>query len=329
MKRLRLPSIIILSWLLLIGTAGAQIAVPPQSALLNDALFLVKAAPFIIALAIGVGIAQARAAANGGGDALLGDKVRRHDLSTVIAHWANAIGVILGLASGAIVLRWVEYRPELRWVFAIHNFGAALMLFGIFNHLARHGVSGGFGLIPKTFRVLRDVIGELFEYIGVFGPKGAVFRIPWPKAIRRPVARYVRAMLGYKEDQAGKYLATEQILSYLPWTILMIVIVMTGFIKLAKYLYAIPGSVLLTATALHDLATLAIGVMLIIHLLPLLLIPANWPLLGSMFKTTVPRKYVEERHPLWFKKLKSRPNRPEPVRPTGPEYGAIQPADAD
>lgn len=334
MKRFAVATFILLSWLGLIGTAMAQTGSgegwPPQTALFKDAIFLARLAPFIIALGIMVGIVQARRAIQrGGGDIVQGDRVQRHDLSTVIAHWSNAAGVILALASGAVVLRWVDYRPELRLVFIIHYVGAALMLFGIFNHLSRHGVSGGTGLIPKSFSVLRDLIGELFEYLGVFGPKEAVLRIPWPAGLRQPIARYVKALLGYKGSRTGKYLATEQTLSYPPWAILMAVIVVTGVIKLLKYLYALPGPVVTTATALHDLATIAIGVMLILHLLPLLLVPANWPLLLSMFKTTVPRKYVEERHPAWYAKLKVRESRPEPVRTGGPEYGAMQTADAD
>lgn len=333
MKRWVLPLLIFLSWLALLGTATAQSPAgegwPPQSALFNDALFLAQVAPFFIALGIIFGLVQARMAARNGGDVIMGEKVRRHDLSTVIAHWTNAIGVILALITGALILRWVDFRPELRLVFIIHYVGAALMLFGIFNHLTRHGVSGGTGLIPQSFGVLRDLMAELFAYLGVFGPKEAVLRIPWPKAVRQPIARYIRALLGYKESQTGKYLVTEQLLSYPPWAILMAVIVVTGVIKLLKYMYAIPGAVLVTATALHDLATIAIGVMLIFHLLPLLLVPANWPLLLSMFKTTVPRNYVEERHPVWYKKLSVAQRSPEPVKTPSTEYGTIQPADAD
>jgi cytochrome b subunit of formate dehydrogenase len=119
-------------------------------------------------------------------------------------------------------------------------------------------------------------------------------------------------------------------LSYPPWFILMAVIVVTGIIKLLKYIYTIPGSIVTTATTIHDLATYAIGVMLIFHLLPLLLVPANWPLLLSMFKSTVPRAYVEERHPVWYKRLKvAQRQQPEPARTTGSEYGTIQTADAD
>ena len=327
MKRFVPPLSIGLSWLVLVSTAQAQSVSgdgwPAPSGAWGDALLLAKAAPFIIGLGILVGIAQARTAIlKGGGDAIIGEKVQRHDLSTVIAHWSNAIGVILALSTGAIVLRWVDYRPDLRLVFALHYIGSALILFGVFNHLSRHGVSGGTGLIPKSFGVIRDLIGEMFEYAGLFGPKEAVLRIPWPKAIRQPIAKYVRALLGYKGSRTDKYLSTEQVLSYPVWAILMGVIIVTGVIKLLKYIYAIPGSLLITATTLHDLATIAIGVMLIFHLLPLLIVPANWPLLGSMFKRTVSKEYVEERHPAWYKRLTLASKRQEAVTPSGVETPA-------
>jgi cytochrome b subunit of formate dehydrogenase len=321
-KRLAKLTIILLGWILLIGAAAAQTTGgdgwPPQTALFQDAHLLAVAAPFIIGLAVLVGIGQARAASRGGGDALLGNEVRRHDTATILAHWMNAIGLIGCLVTGAMILRWTDRPLGLREAFMVHYFGAGLMLFGIFNHLSRHGVSGGTGLIPKSLTILRDVTGELIEYTGLFGPKGAVLRLPIPKAIRQPIAGYVQALLGYKPDRHGKYLATEQILSYPPWSIMMILIVSTGLIKLMKYVYPLPGEWISTATTIHDLTALAVGVMLVIHLLPLLLVPANWPLLLSMFRTTVKRSYVEERHPAWYRQLVKRAEAQGAASPPAP-----------
>jgi cytochrome b subunit of formate dehydrogenase len=324
-KRFALALFILLSWLALIGAASAQTiggeGWPEQTALFTDARFLARAAPFLIALGIIVGVVQARAAARGGGDAILGEQVRRHDLGTVLAHWMNAVGVFLCLVTGAMVLRWVGRGLELRLVFVIHYCGAALILFAIFNHLARHGVSGGTGLIPKGFSVIRDAIGELLEYAGLFGPEGAALRFPWPKALRQPIAKYVRALLGYKPYSSAKFLPTEQVLSYAPWALWLSLIVITGSIKVLKYVYALPGSLVATATAVHDIVALIIGVSIVIHVLPLLLVPANWPLLLSMFKTTVPRKYAQDRHPLWYRELQAKASSPTPSA-TGEEAGS-------
>ncbi|MEZ4867329.1 MAG: cytochrome b/b6 domain-containing protein [Caldilineaceae bacterium] len=315
MKRFLPALFILVGWLIFGGVASAQTLAangwPPQTQLFTDAHFLAQAIPFVIALAIVLGILQARAAIRGGGDAILGEKVRRHDVSTVTAHWSNAIGMILCMLTGAVVLRWVDYKPELRLLYLFHYVGAALIIYGVFNHLARHTVSGGTGLIPKSFGVIRDVIGELLEYAGLFGPEGAVFGIPWPKAIRQPIARYTRAILDYRESRTHKYLATEQLLSYPVWGILIAIVVVTGLIKVMRYVYVVPGSLLATATVIHDLTTIAVVIMLVIHLLPLLLVPANWPLLLSMFKTTVSRRYVENRHPAWYKALLAKPRQVE------------------
>jgi cytochrome b subunit of formate dehydrogenase len=307
MKRWMLPLLVAVSWLFLMGAAYYQTpggsGLPPQTALFNDANFTARMVPFIIVLGIVVGIYQARKALRKGGDVILGDSVQRHDSSVIITHWMNAFGLISGLVSGAIVLRWVDRPEQLRPIFFIHYLGAGLVLFAIFNHLTRQGVSGGTGLIPKSLGVIRDMIGELFGYLGVFGPDEAVLRIPWPSAIRKSIARYVKALLGYKQSSTGKYLATEQTLSYPPWAILIGIIVITGLIKTMRYVYPIPNTLVASATVIHDLAAIAIGLMLVIHLLPLLLVPANWPLLLSIFKTTVPLEYVKKRHPAWYREL--------------------------
>jgi cytochrome b subunit of formate dehydrogenase len=89
-----------------------------------------------------------------------------------------------------------------------------------------------------------------------------------------------------------------------------------------KYVYPLPGTLVASATAIHDLAALGVGLMLIIHLLPLLLVPANWPLLLSMFRSTVSRKYVQERHPLWYKKLLAGQGQREKAPEASPEPAA-------
>lgn len=320
MKRFALGLFALLSWLFLIGSGLPQAAVPggwpAQTELFADARLLAQGVPFVIALGVVVGIFQARAAIlKGGGDAVLGDRVRRHDGSTMMAHWLNAIGVLMCLITGAMVLRWTDRALDLRMLFVLHYVGAAFMLYAVFNHLSRHGVAGGTALIPKSLRVISDTIGELFEYAGFFGPEAAVLKLPIPKVIRKPVASYVRAILGYDPKKIGKYLPTEKLLSYTPWVIWIGAMIITGLVKTFKYVYPMPGDWVSTATAVHDIVALIVGISIIIHLLPLSLVPANYPLLLSMFKSTVPLKYVEERHPVWYKQLMARAQSSPPAAP--------------
>ncbi len=332
MRRLVFLGMVGLSWVFLIAAGGPPIPPgpgwPPQTDLYNDALLLARVLPFLAALGIGAGIWEARSTAKREGDAIVGNEVRRHATAVLIIHWMNAFGMILCLVTGAMVLRWSATPVDERLKFTLHYVGAALIVFAVFNHLARQGVTGGIGLLPKRLSVMRDLIGELLDYLGLFGPEGAVLRIPWPRAVREPIARYVKALLGYKPSVHGKYLVTEQLISYPPWAILTGAVVITGVIKLARYIWPLPAELVASATAIHDLATIGIGLMLVIHLLPLLLVPANWPLLLSMFRTTVPLRYVEKRHPLWYQRLMAQ-HTVEPSRSTAVEGDRTVPAEAE
>jgi hypothetical protein len=47
-----------------------------------------------------------------------------------------------------------------------------------------------------------------------------------------------------------------------------------------------------------------------------------------MFKTTVSKKYFEERHPVWYKRLTIAPNRQEVAKTSSPETASPQTVDA-
>ena len=318
-------ALVVGSWMT-IGVVAAQTLAQrnwaPESMLFNDALTFARLAPFIAAIGILVGIWQARNAARAGGDRIVGQSVVRHDRGTTVAHWVNATGSIVSLATGAIILGWVHWPAEIRVIFLLHFVGAALKLYAVPNHLTRHGVAGGFGLIPRSWAALRDTMTEMFEYAGVFGRGRAAFGIPWPKGFRQPIARYLRG-LGLKKPEGGKYLAAEQTLSYPVWGILTVVVVITGLIKTLRYVYPMPSAFIGATTMVHDLAAIGIAVMLVIHLAPLLLVPGNWPLLKSMFTTRVPVQYVKEHHPAWYQQLLRKPVVSEPVAPAAPRTEAL------
>lgn len=306
MKRLaQLGLSLLIGWSVAVSVVGAQSAtqgpLTPESALFQDALLLARAIPFLAALGIVMGILQARATAKRGSP-VVGQEVIRHDRGTTMAHWLNALGFFIGFGTGAVLLKWVAAPIDLRTTFALHYIGSGLIIYAVFNHLSQHIISGGYGLIPKRLSVIRDVVTETLEYAGVFGPERAVFRINWPKAIRQPIARYLRA-LGLKKPAVDKYVANEQLLSYTVWAVLTILIVGTGLIKALRYVYEMPTPFIGTMTMIHDATAIAIGVMIIIHLLPLTLVPANWPMLKSMFTTKVSLKHVQEHHPLWYQRL--------------------------
>jgi cytochrome b subunit of formate dehydrogenase len=279
---------------------------PAQTDLFNDAVMLARVLPFVVLLGIGFGVWQAKTTCRQRKSAPDSPFVIRHDLGTVIAHWTNGIGLMVGMLTGLIVLRWLPRPDELRSVFELHYIGASLAIFGIVSHLAQNAVTGGMGLLPRSFKDLRDGLSEMVEYTGIFGPDRAVFGIKLPKAIRETLAETF-AMFGLKPNsKLGKFLPVEKVFSYTPWMIIIAVLVGTGLIKSFRYLYPIPPTFIAQVSFVHDVFAYASIVMLGLHLAAILLVPRHWPLLGSMLTTRLSRQIVQRWHPAWYKELTAR-----------------------
>lgn len=289
-----------------LAQGGSGGGFPPQTDLFNDAVLLARGLPFVAALGIGFGVWQGKLSMRQPKSAPNSPVVIRHDLSTVISHWANAIGFIGGMITGAIALRWLQRPDEMRAIFAIHYVAASLVVFAVFSHLAQHAVTGGAGLLPRSFKEVREGLGELVEYAGIFGPSGAAFGIRLPKVIRDSLAETFRAFGIAPPKRLGKYLPAEKAFSYVPWAIIVAVIVVTGLVKSFRYLYPIPPTLIAQVTFVHDVFAVAAIVMLVIHLAAVSLAPRNWPLLISMFTMRVSRQHVQQWHPIWFKELSAR-----------------------
>jgi cytochrome b subunit of formate dehydrogenase len=280
----------------------------------------------VAALGIGFGIWQGKTSMRRPKSAPDSPSVTRHDFGTVVAHWLNGIGFIAGMLTGAIILRWLQRPDELRNIFVIHYVGSSLVIFAVASHLAQNAVTGGTGLIPRSFRDIREGLGELVEYTGIFGSRGAAFGLRLPKAIRQPIAEIFASFGIAPPRRMGKFLPAEKVFSYTPWAIIIGVMTLTGLVKVFRYLYPISPSFVAQMTVLHDLFTVVALVMLAIHLSALLLVPRNWPLLVSMFTTRISRKTVELLHPAWFKELQAAeqkpgdlPERPLPTQPQNVE----------
>ncbi len=309
------------------GTAfaqgGAPNGFPPQTNLYNDAVLLARALPLIIALGIGYGIWQAKASMRQPKSTPGSATVIRHDVGAVIAHWTNGIGFIVGMITGMIVLRWLPRPDEMRLIFAIHYVGSSLVVFGVASHLTQNGVTGGMGLLPRSFKDLRDGIGDLLEQAGLYGPSGAVFGINIPKVIRSTLAETASAFGFRQSKRIGKYLPAEKVFSYTPWAIIVTVILVTGLIKSFRYLYPIPPTFIASVSFLHDVFAYASIAMLGIHLIAVLLVPRHWPLLISMFTTRISRKFVQQFHPLWEKDLVAREQaQPSPTQAQPTQIGS-------
>ncbi|HLF78694.1 MAG TPA: cytochrome b/b6 domain-containing protein [Dehalococcoidia bacterium] len=252
--------------------------------------------PFLAGGALALGLLQRRLLK--AQETHTADSLQRHGWTEVITHWLNAVGFILGLATSVFLLKWIDNPLTLYQAYVVHFFGAGMSLAAVSHHVAYQLVGGGFGLIPRSRADLKNALAELVSYTGVYRGVRGVFGVQLPPSARRPFQSVLRRF-DIVPDPAGKYLATEKVISYPVWAVLVGIVVITGVIKAFHYLYALPGWLRQATTFLHDGATIFLLVMLVLHVSALVLVPHNWQLLKSMFTTRVSRRYAQERLPLW------------------------------
>jgi len=223
--------------------------------------------------------------------------LQRHGWTEVLTHWLNATGIILGIITSVFLLKWIDNPLTLYQAYVIHFLGAGFSIVAVSHHVAYQLVGGGNGLLPGR-RDVKNALAESVSYTGVYRGLRGAFGIQLPPSVRRPFQSVLRRF-DIAPYSAGKSLATEKVISYPGWAILVGIVVVTGVIKAFHYLYALPGWLRQAMTFLHDGATIFLIVFLALHVAALVLVPRNWALLKSMFTTRVSRSYAEERLPLW------------------------------
>lgn len=232
-------------------------------------------------------------------------QVERHSPGHRISHWVNAAGFLLAIGSGALLtVSWLPGAFPLTALYTAHYAGAALILLGLGGtavHALTTGASRRHRLLPDR-ETLRDAGLELLAYAGLVGDRGILGfgSLQWPAALRREIERAV----GWQgHPPAGKYLATQRLLSYPLWVLVSLVLVATGLLKAVRYAYPLPAGVVRWATILHDWAFIGAIVMLFVHVASVTLVRTNWPLLRSMFLGTVSLTHVRAVHGRWYEEL--------------------------
>lgn len=212
-------------------------------------------------------------------------KVRRQSRANRFIHWGTAFSIILLVLSGLgqlpLYKRYnVTKLPGGEWwgsffnTLDLHYFAAMLLIFVVSFHLVYHSIRRQFDLFPKK--------GDLKKSYLI-----------------------IKAMLtGGQEPPADKYLA-EQRVAYLFIGANVFVLILTGLVKVIKNLEgtSLPYTLIAVSTHLHNLATVLLILGIGAHLAAFLL-KANRPLLRGMFLGTIDEDYAQERHSLWYEKLK-------------------------
>jgi len=214
------------------------------------------------------------------------NKIKRHTLIEIIEHWSIAFSGIVLLFTGLGCLPlykryYITEIPGFGWtsdfynVTMVHYIASVVFVAGVIFHIFYHGLRKDFGLLPKK--------GDLSKSIKV-----------------------IASMIGIgKEPPSDKYLP-EQRIAYVGIGLIILILTVTGIIKILKNLQWIVLSPTMESinTLIHTLTGFLFIFAFIMHVGTVLLFKSNWPLLKSMFTGWIDEEYVKHRHSIWYEKIK-------------------------
>jgi len=243
----------------------------------DSATWLVWLAPFAGVLA--AGLSRRR------DPVIEGERVLRHDLPARITHWSHGIGttmlLVSGIALGLFFTPALVSSGEGVWTWMnVHFVFVVLFLFGTFYYGANTL------LAPHRFRQ----------------------HLPTKNAIEY-TKRHYGLLLGFKKftfPPEAKYFESERI-AYVFALASAAVIILSGLLKVAAHAIDVPAAVMAVATPAHDIATVAMLLFFLAHVLFGAVLPMSWPVLKSMFTGYVPLEHVKKEHPGWLAEIEGRP----------------------
>jgi len=213
-------------------------------------------------------------------------KIKRHSGYVRMVHWLVAISTFILFFSGfgqmPIYDRYyLTSVPGFGWsgdysiTLMLHYVFAAMLIFGVVYHLVFHIMRKEFDMLPRK--------GDVSQSIKI-----------------------IKAMLGFgQEPPSDKYLA-EQRLAYAFVGGNILLVILTGVVKVLKNLPAFQFSegFLLLTTTLHNLAAFLLLFGIIGHLAAFIF-KANRALLPGVFTGLINAEYARHRHKLWYDTLKT------------------------
>ena len=210
-------------------------------------------------------------------------KMTRHGLSVLLVHWVVALSTFALIFSGfgqmPLYKRYMlDLVPGLSWTsdfsvtLMIHYWAAALLMGAVAYHLVFHGIRREFDMLPRR--------GDL-----------------------RESERIIMATFGFGEEpENDKYLA-EQRLAYAFIGLSLVLVIVTGILKVLKNLPYINYSegFAYWITLLHNIGTFLVIIGIVVHL-GAFVFKANWPLLPGIFTGKVDQQYAKRRHEIWYRR---------------------------
>lgn len=205
---------------------------------------------------------------------IVAGEVTRHDAGSFLSHWGTATGIFLLIASGIMI----GFFPPASRVLTEKLFGMNLHFIGL-------AITLFCGLFWAVDFILSRSYNELVPNIKdiIYGTLG--------KYLLRREWRY-----------EGKYLSSQKS-AFLAFVCIGFVILITGFIKVAAYIWPITADIHAVATFIHDVFSIFFILLLIMHVV-IVIILRHWLALKSWGTGKMPIEYVEAEYPVWYNELK-------------------------
>lgn len=262
-----------------LGQAGS--GAQPWSNELSDNFVFIKALPFVLGLGVAAGLLMARTY----GPKVRAGAIRRWSPGTVFGHWVLTLGFVLALPTGM----WqylggildVNLPIPLYLFYRVHYIGAAVVLFAVAAFASYLWMTGDRSLLVPRGQWSRHLLGLAYEL---------------PPALRARYAKLLRIDLSQPRPPTGQFTFYERVVEFPSWSVILVLITVTGLIKAGRYIIPVPGFVLWLASTLHVAAMVLIVIKLLDHLRYTF---PRWPLVASIATTWVDERYARLRHPAW------------------------------
>ncbi|MHB8050545.1 MAG: cytochrome b/b6 domain-containing protein [Coriobacteriia bacterium] len=242
----------------------------------DTATWLVWLAPFLGVLAAGLTKRK--------DPVIEGDKVLRHDGAARLEHWTHGIGtavlLVSGIALGFFGIPALADSAQLVWSWMnVHFVAVVLFLFGTFYYAANT----------------------------LMARKRFAEHLPTKNAIEFTTRHYGR-LLGVKKFEMppeSKYFESEK-MAFLLALGATVLIILTGFLKVAAHAIDMPAGLMAVVTPAHDIAMIAMLLFFAAHVLFAAILPMGWPLFRSMITGYVPLEHAKAEHAGWVAELEGR-----------------------
>ncbi|MDY0087554.1 MAG: cytochrome b/b6 domain-containing protein [Coriobacteriia bacterium] len=210
-----------------------------------------------------------------------GSRVLRHDDAAIVEHWTHGVGTAVLLGSGIalgflFVPRLISEQAPVWGAMNIHFVAAIIFLFGTFYYAANT-------LLAQH---------RFAEHL------------PTKNAFTFTVQHYGH-LLGVKTchmPPEDKYFESEK-MAYIMALVGSVLIIITGLLKALAHVVDVPGAVMGPANLVHDLASIVMLAFFLAHVFFAAILPASWPVLGSMFTGYVSAEQVKKEHAGWYRRL--------------------------